>query len=389
VITRCRSLRVLGVFALALASSCSAGTAPVVSCHGGWRVQTGQVGVRESDGLLGVSAASARDVWAVGFALPPSGPARTLVERWQGGPWQRVPSPDWPSGGSYLNAVAALSGSNAWAVGLSRPQRGPARTLILHWDGRRWAIAASPNAGPGDNALVSIAAASAKDIWAVGYRGAGVGYRSLVEHWDGTSWTVVRLPRLGGPGDGLNAVDAAAAGVVWAVGGSARSRGPSQPLIFRLDGRNWSAVRVPPSLRSATLSGVAAWSRTGAWVVGATRGGAGDRAFSLEAAGTKWRVIPLDLPIALSVDLNGMWAAAQDDVWAVGSSFDGRWYRLLVEHGVDGRWSRVPAPRIVGDDSRLMAVAGLGRAVWAVGSTARSGGPQRTLILQRCASSPS
>jgi len=272
---------------------------------------------------------------------------------------------------------------------LSRPQRGPARTLILHWDGRRWAIAASPNAGPGDNALVSVAAASAKDVWAVGYQGAGVGYRSLVEHWDGTSWTVVRVPRPGGPGDGLNAVDAAAAGVVWAVGGSARSQGPSQPLIFRLDGRNWSTVRVPPSLRSATLSGVAAWSRTGAWVVGATRGGAGDRAFSLEAAGQKWRVIPIEPPIALSIDLNGMSAAAPDDVWAVGSSFDGRWYRTLVEHGVDGEWLRVPTPRIVGNDSRLMAVAALGRAVWAVGSTERSGGPQRTLILQRCASSPS
>lgn len=53
------------------------------------------------------------------------------------------------------------------------PRGGTARTLVLHWDGRRWAIIASPNAGPGDNSLVSVAAASARDVWAVGYRDAG------------------------------------------------------------------------------------------------------------------------------------------------------------------------------------------------------------------------
>ena len=174
--------------------------------------------------------------------------------------WRRLCAwggPDRPSGGSFLNAVVALSASDAWAVGLSRSPGGPARTLVLHWDGWRWGITASPNAGPGDNFLVSVAAASARDAWAVGYRDARGVYRSLVEHWDGDRWTVVRLPRLGGPGNGLNAVDAAASGVVWAVGGSARARGPSQPLVLRLHGPNWSSVPAPASLHSATLNGVA------------------------------------------------------------------------------------------------------------------------------------
>ena len=389
-ITGWRRLRACGVLVLAaLVPSCSAGAGPEISCHGGWHVLTGQAGVSESDELFGVSAASAESVWAVGVALPSSGPARTLVERWQGGAWRTVPSPDRPSGGSFLNAVVALTASDAWAVGLSRAPRGPGRTLILHWDGRRWAIAPSPNVGPGNNGLVAVAAASANDVWAVGYRDAGGRFRSLVEHWDGLRWTVARLPRLAGPGNGLNAVDAAASGVVWAVGGSAQARGPSQPLILRLDGRNWSAVLAPAGVHSATLNGVAAWGRGGAWVVGAARGSAGDRVFSLEAEGRTWRVVPIDPTVALSVDLNGMWAAAPGDVWAVGSSFDGRWYRPLVEHGIGGRWSRVPTPRIAGNDSRLMAVAGFGGELWAVGSASRSGGRERVLILQRCANSPS
>jgi len=351
----------------------------------------GPADARESSELFGVTAISSGDVWAVGVAKAPGGPARTLVERWLLGAWRTVPSPDRRSGGSFLNAVAAVSASNAWAVGLSRSPGGPSRTLVLHWDGRRWAIIASPNAGPGDNSLVSVAAVSARDVWAVGYRDASGVFRSLVEHWDGDRWTVVRLPRLGALGNGLNAVGAAASGAVWAVGGSAMARGPSQPLVLRLDGPSWSSVRAPESVHSATLNGVAAWSDSGAWVVGATRSGGGDRAFGLQTDGRNWRVIPVDLATALSVDLNAIWAAAADEVWAVGSSFDGRWYRTLVERGgPGGRLSRVPTPRLPGYDSRLMAVDGLaGGNLWAVGSASRSAGPQRVLILHRCANSRS
>ena len=378
-----------GVALVLLLPSCAGEAGPAIGCHGGWRVQTGPAGARESNELFGVSAASSRGVWAVGVTLPSGGPARTLVERWQGRAWRTVPSPDRLSGGNFLNAVVALSASDAWAVGLSRSPGGPARTLILHWDGRRWAIAASPNAGPGGNFLVSVAAASARDVWAAGYRDARGVYRSLVEHWDGDRWTVVRLPPLGGPGNGLNAIDAGASDVVWAVGGSATARGPSQPLVLRLDGRSWSAVPAPTSLHGATLNGVAAQGRA-AWVVGATRSGGGDRAFSLETDGRNWRAVALDPVTALSFDLNAIWAAARGDVWAVGSSFDGRWYRPLVEHGSGGTWSSVPTPRIPGYDGHLMAVDGLADGeLWAVGSASPSAGPERVLILHRCASSPS
>ena len=378
-----------GVALVLLLPSCAGEAGPATGCHGGWRVQTGPAGARESNELFGVSAASSRGVWAVGVTLPSGGPARTLVERWQGRAWRTVPSPDRLSGGNFLNAVVALSASDAWAVGLSRSPGGPARTLILHWDGRRWAIAASPNAGPGGNFLVSVAAASGRDVWAAGYRDARGVYRSLVEHWDGDRWTVVRLPPLGGPGNGLNAIDAGASDVVWAVGGSATARGPSQPLVLRLDGRSWSAVPAPTSLHGATLNGVAAQGRA-AWVVGATRSGGGDRAFSLETDGRNWRAVALDPVTALSFDLNAIWAAARGDVWAVGSSFDGRWYRPLVEHGSGGTWSSVPTPRIPGYDGHLMAVDGLADGeLWAVGSASPSAGPERVLILHRCASSPS
>jgi hypothetical protein len=393
VIMRWRALRAWGGLTVmaALLLSCTQGPVPATPCEGrGWHVLTGPADARASSELSGVSVVAPDDVWAVGVTLAPPGPARTLVERWRDGAWQIVPSPDRRQGGSFLNAVVALSTSNAWAVGLTRSPGGLTRTLVLHWDGHRWAIIASPNAGPGDNSLVSVAAASPRDVWAVGYRDAGAVFRSLVEHWDGNRWSVERLPRLAGAGDGLNAVDAAASRGVWAVGGSAKPRGPTQPLVLRRDGHSWSAVAAPASLHSATLDGVAIWGSTGAWVVGSTRSGGGDRSFGLQTDGQGWRLVPADPAAGLSVDLNAVWASAPRDVWAVGSSFDGRWFRPLVEHAVRGRLSSVPVPRLPGFDARLMAVDGLASGeMWAVGNASRSGGHQRILILHRCASSRS
>jgi len=369
-----------------LLSACTAGAGPAQACRDGWHVLMGPASTHQSSELFGVSVVSASDVWAVGVARPDGGSARTLIERWQGRRWRTLPSQDPSPGDSFLNGVVALSPSDAWAVGLSRTPAGSARTLIQHWDGRRWGIIASPNSGSGDNALVAVAAASEHDIWAVGYHDSGSVYRSLVEHWDGNRWRIVALPLHSGGGDGLNAVDVVAPGLVWAVGGSARSRGPSQPLVLRLSGHRWSSVPAPASLRSATLNGVAAWGGKAASIVGAMRSGGGDRAFGLQADGRDWSAIPVDLSTALSVDLNAIWAPSPDRVWAVGSSFDGRWYRPLVEHGVRGTWSRTPVPVIRGYDARLLAVSGSADGeLWAVGSAERSGGSQRVLILHRCA----
>jgi hypothetical protein len=46
--------------------------------------------------------------------------------------------------------------------------KGTARnSLILHWNGTKWAQVASPNPGP-SNFLYAVAASSASNAWAVG-----------------------------------------------------------------------------------------------------------------------------------------------------------------------------------------------------------------------------
>src|SRR5579872_5401239 len=61
-----------------------------------------------------------------------------------------------------------------------------------------WTIVASPSPNTNLNILYSVSAASANDVWAVGYSENSSGNIStLIEHWDGSQWSVVSGPNLG------------------------------------------------------------------------------------------------------------------------------------------------------------------------------------------------
>jgi hypothetical protein len=105
-------------------------------------------------------------------------PYRTLILRWNGTRWARVPSPSPAAhGGSQLFAVAA-TGTIAWAVGYAG-----LKTLIERWNGTAWTRVTSPSP-PGEDDLAGVTVISARDAWAVG-QGNG---RTLIVHWNGSTW---------------------------------------------------------------------------------------------------------------------------------------------------------------------------------------------------------
>ena len=71
-----------------------------------------------------------------------TGSGKTLIERWNGAAWKQVPSPG--PAGSLLSGVAAMSATNAWAVGYTGTSSG-AKTLILRWNGTAWKQVPSPS----------------------------------------------------------------------------------------------------------------------------------------------------------------------------------------------------------------------------------------------------
>ena len=57
----------------------------------------------------------------------------------------------------------------------------PNPTLILHWNCGAWVVVPSPN--PVDrNSLIGVAAASADDVWTVGYQYNAGAYQTLIVH---------------------------------------------------------------------------------------------------------------------------------------------------------------------------------------------------------------
>ena len=107
-----------------------------------------------SGGLGRVAAASDGSAWAVGCTGCGTGSGapggRTLILRWNGTTWTRVPSPD-PGTSSVIAGVAAASDGSAWAVGWtgSGSSTSPtSTTLILRWNGTAWTQVPSPNPGP-------------------------------------------------------------------------------------------------------------------------------------------------------------------------------------------------------------------------------------------------
>lgn len=182
-----------------------------------------------------------------------------------------------------IYGLSALSRSNVWAVGTSRPLVGTYalgfRSIILHWNGRRWSLVAHPR--PPQASLISVVAISPSDVWAAGAKAGSIHNplkvsvaKTLVEHWDGHRWRVVPSPNRDGSGQ-LTSLAAPAGDDVWAAGG-AHSGGenvPDKPLVEHWNGSRWLIARLPFDASTGYSGHLAATTPTSIWVDAYDRGG--------------------------------------------------------------------------------------------------------------------
>jgi hypothetical protein len=317
--------------------------------------------------LSGVAAVSAHSAWAVGVRND----RKLLAEHWDGRVWSKVAIPDPARGFVPLQAVAAGSASDVWAVG---EIAFGGHTLILRWNGKRWQRVSSPDPSSQGDGLAAVAAASDSDVWAVGQAGSSsIFSTTLIEHWNGRSWAHVPSPApqpgCGGcrfPGDSLSGVAVVSTSDAWAVGGSGHG-----VLIERWDGVRWKWVRGPAAAApGGSLSAVTALSATDAWAVGSIKGAT----LTENWDGTTWTRVPSPSP-APAIDgsmLTSVAATSASDVWAVGYTGG----KTLILHWDGATWTRVPAPS-PGDEPEFLAVAATSAdSAWAVGLS----GDDHTLI---------
>jgi hypothetical protein len=279
--------------------------------------------------LEGVSAASSNDIWAVGYEYAASVPSRTLTEHWNGSAWSIVSSPN-ATGANQLRAVVAISATNAWAVGFSN-NNGTVHTLTEHWNGSKWSIVSSPNVGTLGSVLYSVTKVSATNIWAVGEYSAslstGVYAQTLTEHWNGSKWSVVSSPNAGPSGSangGFFGVTAVAASNIWAVGYYVvNGTTPVQTtLIEHWNGSKWSIVSSPNVASDVNrLFGVAFISASNVWTVGYSTpiSGGSDQTLTEHWNGTSWSIVSSPNVGSSNNDLNGVTTIpANNQVWTAG-----------------------------------------------------------------------
>jgi hypothetical protein len=270
--------------------------------------------------FLAASAASPDDVWALGEGSPASGPAQAIIDHWNGQRWQIVP---YPRTGKYslLQGVTALSAKDVWAVGYAGvvTANGLERlTLTLHWNGTAWKRVTSPNpatfttpAGSVDNALTAVAGSSSRSVWAVGQyylQANGThGSRALTLHWNGSSWKVVPNPDLVAQHPSyLYGVTAPSANGVSTVG-SINRNGAQHALAERWNGKGWSVTHTP----GPRLTGVSGLATNDAWAAGGPDG----PGRVMHWNGNAWTV---STKLARSDGLNAVAEVSPTDVWAVG-----------------------------------------------------------------------
>jgi hypothetical protein len=263
---------------------------------------------------------------------------------------------------TMLNGIAVTTGCIAWAVG-SYSDGGPARLLIERFDGHQWTVQHLPVRS---GQLNAVAARSPDDAYAVGFSGE----RSLILHWDGTTWhkmaTGVREKH--SPLAGV-AVDSASD--AWAVGTTPARAGLTKTLIVHWNGRHWIEMPSPNGDHQQIndLSAVTATSPKDAWAVGLSEGQTED-SLLLHWNGVKWKRAA-GLEPGDDSSLSAVTSLSPKDVWAVGNTHSKHRdsFSTFIERWNGKKWLRVPSPTPLGDRGIIMTgvAAGSASRIWAVG----------------------
>lgn len=346
------------------------------SCSGKWHIQKSPNPGPRGSILYAVSATGPNDVWAVGYRTSNSND-EPLIEHWDGTSWKVVSS---GAQSDHLQAVDAISNTDAWAVGEAADG-----TLIVHWDGSTWARVESPGL-PGSD-LLGVSAVSATDVWAVGVAVDGT---TLTLHWDGSSWVIVKSPN---PKKGsihyLTAVSALASTDVWAVGYSLAKIGSGRSTFsMHWDGATWSLVdTVDTSSPGNVLKGVVALSPDDVWAVG-LHGRRGlllnDKTLVEHWDGAAWNLVSTPNPSRSFNALEAVSASSQTNVWAVGAFLPKTGEQATLTEQFDGAlWAKFRSPNGLEGSNQLVGVTTLVTGeTWAVGWVDATG--TKTLVEHFC-----
>src|SRR5215472_6233861 len=307
----------------------------------GWRVVKA---IGPATGYLSglLTEDSSNDSWSIW-----TGPGLTLVDRWTGNAWARVPLPS--ELGAYVQATVSLSASspaNAWLFGTH------GTTGALRWTGAGWVLQKIPSWILRRGSSGTISARSAVfgpgNVWVF-----SLGAGPYAAHYSGRSWAKVKLPAV--PTD----ESAVAPDDIWALGTAS---------VLHWNGTKWTTTGLPgpplPTGATVSYSNLTAAGPDDAWLL---------RTISFPSRipvtvvmhwnGKSWRTVasPADIVGSIAPDGHG-------GLWATGIDVNPGGFWLLY-HLVAGHWTTEYPPAGVDNHAPeiLTWIRGT-RSLWAAGS---------------------
>jgi hypothetical protein len=371
----------------AVPATTSTARAPVATSAPAGPAALGSTGYHADGTLQAVAATSAANAWAVGDLGQENTP---LIVHWNGAKWSRVPAG--APADTLLHAVAASSPGNAWALGETYPPTGSPRQIpvILHWNGRAWRQVHSPALSGAF--LASVSVTSPANAWVIGSyftsanRSAG-STRPIALHWNGSAWRRAPLPLPAGAAAELNGVSATSASNAWAIGAFLSKQGnPSAGFVLHWDGSSWTQVPSAPASAGEPIA-VAATATDYAWLADSATASEfawpGGRVAGLWN-GRDWATVPIPLVQTHNGGRGGLvsaLAAAGHVAWMAGDYCttptlcgNGPLLPFLLRW-TGGAWQPTPPPA---NDLNIFGLAVTSSTnAWAVGYTQ----PHTTLIL--------
>jgi len=318
--------------------------------------------------LLAVSCPAAAACTAGGSEIDFTQTPVPLAERWNGTRWsaEAVPSPA-GSVGAGFSGVSCRGPAACTAAGSYGTGAGGMVLLAEAWNGRTWAIQATPApAGSTGSEFLAVSCSAPAACTAVGATtisaatgpgssgSGGAGQTvSLAERWDGTSWRVQGTPNPGrSTGTGLAAVSCSAAAACTAAGSYDTTSNLARPTAAAWGGKDWHRQATPAPAGASVSSGLVGVSCASARACTAAGFGTDTAGESTTLAerwdGTRWRIQRARVPAgAVSATFGAVSCPSPGACTAVGSYFSAGHRELaLAERRSAGRWAlqRIPAP---------------------------------------------
>jgi hypothetical protein len=171
-----------------------------------------------------VSASAANNVWVFGRSASSS--ASTVVYRYDGSRWHKIPLPAETS----LSGAVVLGPKNVWAIGSS----GTILTYVFRWNGSRWRGYGLPNSRL---VPVSIAASASNNVWIAGEVGSGPVVRAAADRWNGNRWHEADMPRVRTHDPSVAAFSRSNVWIGWDTATGFR--------VTHWDGHHWDTMTTP------------------------------------------------------------------------------------------------------------------------------------------------